>query len=230
MDNILAIVCFALVAVFIITCFLRRKEKFIDRLTRHDERLFRDEKGNMIDQKTSERAEQEAIVRHIKVDDVVLELGPRYGNTSALILDIAKDAVLVEPDEMVLVALRDNLHRAGHDDVKIFHGFVGSSDKYLKQNNDRSILYDEPCDLCSRVKHIEFSDLENHFKVTFNTIVADCEGCFPEIANTTDLSNVKKILLESDMPLKGKYPEMTSALYRQGFKLLEDGFNQCWIK
>lgn len=228
--NLLLIICVVLIAVFLITTVLGKREKFSDVLSLHDRRTFRDEKGNKIDHKSSERSEQEAIVRHIKSDDVVLELGPRYGTTSALILDLAKDAVLIEPDETILMALVDNLRRAGHDDVKIFSGFLGDKDKFLSHDSYSSSIREEPCDLCTRVKHITMKELEHNLQIKFNVIVADCEGCFPELVKTSDLSHVKKILLETDMPLRADYTSMNAELQKLGFELLEDGFHQCWVK
>ena len=70
--------------------------------------------GNANDMGAYEQAEQELVNHYILPDDVVLELGARYGSVSCVInskLNNKQNQVVVEPDERVWQALQQNKTR-----------------------------------------------------------------------------------------------------------------------
>lgn len=69
---------------------------------------IRDLNGNRIDINSIEKAEQDLAKKYILENDVVLELGARYGSVSCIInskLNNKNNQVVVEPDERVWEAL-----------------------------------------------------------------------------------------------------------------------------
>lgn len=81
----------------------------------------------LVDIKNIEKREQELVKENIKEDDIVLELGARYGSVSCIInskLSNKNNQVSVEPDERVWNALEKNkkINNCGFNIVK---GFIG---------------------------------------------------------------------------------------------------------
>ena len=76
--------------------------------------IFYNKKGELIDNKKVEKIEQVFAEKYIKANDVVLELGARYGTVSGAInskLKIKTNQVSVEPDCLVWDALEANKKR-----------------------------------------------------------------------------------------------------------------------
>ena len=76
-----------------------------------DNYKYYNEKNELINHKELERDEQEQAYKYIEPNDVVLELGGRYGTVSAVInykLENKKNHVVVEPDENIVPALIKN--------------------------------------------------------------------------------------------------------------------------
>lgn len=103
--------------------FINEKLNLLDNI------CFIDESGNVFDNKEAEREEQLDILRYIKEDDIILELGARYGTVSCaigLVLNNKYNHVAVEPENSVINALtsnRDNSNSKFH----IFEGIVSKN-------------------------------------------------------------------------------------------------------
>ena len=205
---------------------------------KHSKRVFRDENGNVISHKDVEAPEQDIASKYIKKDDKVLELGARYGTVSAIILDKVSDTkncVIVDPDKNITQALTDNLNNSGYKNAQIFIGTVGSHKKKI-HSNDSYATYTESCEgnECN-IENITYDNLESKYNIKFNTIVADCEGCLPELIDHIcsyheDLGSIKKIIFETDRSDESDYKELYTKLHECGFKNVQDDFVQIWIR
>ena len=198
------------------------------------DRVFTDENGNVVSHKELEVEEQEIASKYIKKDDKVLELGARYGTVSAIILDkIAdtKNSVIVDPDTNITQALTNNLNKGGYEDARIFVGTMGSHKKKI-HSNDSYATYTESCegDECN-IENMTYDNLQRKYDITFNTIVADCEGCLPElIDHIEDMDPIKKIIFETDRAGNVDYNKLYTKLNERGFKNVREGFVQIWVK
>jgi hypothetical protein len=198
------------------------------------DRVFTDENGNVVSHKELEVEEQEIASKYIKKNDKVLELGARYGTVSAIILDKIsdpKDCVIVDPDTNITQALTNNLNKCGYEDARIFVGTIGSHKKKI-HSNDSYATYTESCegDECN-IENMTYDNLQRKYDITFNTIVADCEGCLPElIDHIEDMDPIKKIIFETDRAGNVDYNKLYTKLNERGFKNVREGFVQIWVK
>jgi hypothetical protein len=97
-----------------------------DKLKIIDNMIFIDEHNNIIDHVNIERNEQCDAIRYIKPDDVVLELGARYGTISCItnmLLNNKKNQVVVDPDNSVMKPLIKNKINS-NSEFYIFEGIV----------------------------------------------------------------------------------------------------------
>lgn len=85
-----------------------------------------------------EKPEQDLANDFIRKNDVVLELGARYGSVSCTINNILNNKhnqVVVEPDDRVWNALEDNRHR-NNCDFHIVKGFISNKNLDLTNMDD----------------------------------------------------------------------------------------------
>jgi FkbM family methyltransferase len=184
--------------------------------------MFFNELGEQINTAAFEAQEQEFASKYVEADDVVLELGARYGTVTVRIqskLNAKQLHVAVEPDPLVLEVLRKNLER--HDSLAtVFHGIVSKTPGALEQDGYATIVRlqsteDEKC--CAS---INVEDLETRLGAKFTALVADCEGClgpffkdFPEF-----LAQLRMVMLETDPGYnQTDYAEIRALLLEKGF-------------
>jgi hypothetical protein len=121
-----------------------------------DKNRYYNEKGELINHKNEERDEQEQAYKYIEPNDVVIELGGRYGTVSAIInykLNNKKNHVVVEPDENIVPTFKRNrdLNNSGYyilpkiisnsNKKKIENGY---STHYIDSNNKDKYPEPEP--------------------------------------------------------------------------------------
>jgi FkbM family methyltransferase len=194
---------------------------------------FYDENNKKINIDEFETEEQEQADQYIEKDDIVLELGGRYGTVSCIINNKLKNKtnhLVIEPDNNVINALTKNrdLHKCKFE---IFNGYVGEKQKCLELSGYGTRLID--CE--KNDSNIKFKTLEELMnKYNFNCLVADCEGCLGEIfeKNLTLIPKFKKIIYEKDVPDATDYERISFILKKLGFKQLnkEEDFRPVWIK
>ena len=228
-----------ILSIIIASCVIQI-ERFTFDLQNHDSRKFVNETGEQINHIASEREEQESVAQYIERGDLVLEVGGRYGTVSALILDILenpKHLVIIEPDSTVVPTLRQNLANVGHPEAQIFEGVISSqhvnitSDGYSSRSIECVLGESE----CGKIEILGYQELQNRYDITFNTIVADCEGCLPQMINEIqkfdpNLEHIRKILFETDHPDAVDYQSMMLLLGELGFVKVKDGFVQYWTR
>lgn len=179
--------------------------------------MFRNEVGDIIDIAALEVTEQRIAEQYIRPDDVVLELGARYGTVTAKIQSklARKDLhVAVEPDRRVVQALRTNLQDHGCTPL-VFEGIVSKQPGVLQGNGYGTIVRLGVDGTCCASTTVE--ELEAKLGAKFTVLIADCEGClgpflqdFPGLLdqlrlvhfetdpgyNQTDYEQVKTLLKE----------------------------------
>jgi len=194
---------------------------------------FYDEHNRLIDHKNLEYDEQVMAEKYIKNDCVVLELGARYGSVSCVIhtkLENGNNLVVVEPDVRVWGALERNMKLNGCN-FHIVKGFVSKTkldltakDRYYAATfieNEESII-----------DNFSLEEIEEKYGLTFNTLVADCEGYLEKFMddNPKLYSQLKLIMFEKDYPQKCNYDKIIENLKLHNFKNIVSGFHDVWRK
>ena len=197
---------------------------------------FYNEKEKKIDNHTLEVTEQQLAKQYIEPDDVVLELGARYGSVSCAInknLNNPFNQVSVEPDDRVWKALEDNRTR---NDCKfhIVKGFISNIRLSLTNLNEYHGGYAATyfLDSESTINHYTLKDIECMYNLKFNTLVADCEGYLGEflIQNPELYDNIKKFIFEADYPDKCNYEIIRDKLLEKGFECKLYGHQNVFLK
>ena len=200
---------------------------------------FFDENNNPINPYYHEKFEQYFAHKWIKDNDIVLELGGRYGVVACTvnsILNNKKNHVVIEPDKSVLDALKKNKKNYGAEfyicekaisnkPLKFIKYGIGSfteesKNKLLKNNN----------------VSIKFKDFMDKYNLNFNVLIADCEGCLYSFMNEIPLKlfkNINMIIFEKDRLNIEHYNEIYQKLIKKKFINVDsilDGFQQVWVK
>ncbi len=231
-----------IILVLVLFYFLYRKESFQSdnservRLTLNelDAIPYIDENGNIIDHMVFERDEQIMADTHITPDSKILELGGRYGTVSCIAnnkLDDPTQHVVVEPDINVLQSLKKNSN-THNSYFQIYPGVVSNKPLYINYKGYGTSVGVEGSE---KISTISLQDLINMYKINFNTIIADCEGCFPTFIreNPEFVKGINLILLERDQSSPEEYDFVSNFLTDNGFKLIDsrlDNFQQVWKK
>lgn len=172
---------------------------------------------------------------YIKADDVVLELGARYGTVSCRINDKLNNRcnqVSVEPDERVWNALEQN-KKNNNCKFHILKGFIcskklnlynthtGGGSTFIEDNN-------------SNIQSFTMENVENKYNLKFNVLVADCEGFLETFfdENPQFYKNSRLIIYEMDYREKCNYQKIRDELFRNGFRLIKRYKQKhcAWIK
>lgn len=166
-------------------------------------------------------AEEQFLVRtYIPKDAKVLELGARYGTVSCVISDILDDPtqhVAVEPDSSVIEALTKNRDANGGK-FQIFEGVVSKKGYELAFIDPKFDLheygtYTKETDTPT-IKNMSLKELSDTYNVTFDCIVADCEGFFCDFVdeNPEAVKDMRVIIYEQDGIPWPKFMERYNAL------------------
>ncbi len=199
---------------------------------------FYNENNEIINHLLLESEEQRLANKYVKSDDIVLELGARYGTVSYAInskLENKKNHVCVEPDERVWKALDDNKTR-NNCDYNIVKGFVSRKKLDLVnkdvcfngygatavENNNTSI------ESFTLEEIINKYGLDSHF----TTLVADCEGFLEQFLdeNPNLYNDLKTVIFEADYPEKCNYEKIRNNLKNRGFYPVVNGFQNVYMK
>lgn len=196
--------------------------------------LYYDEENNKIDHITTEDNEQKLALKYIKPDDVVLELGARYGTVTCIISKLLNDSnnlVTVEPDSKIWASLEKNL-KNNNCKANIHKGFISNKKLSLSSNGYSST---SEIDNNSTIPTLSLDEIKKKYNIKdFNTLIVDCEGCLEMFLdeNPTILNNLNKIMYEKDYPNKCNYDKIESMLKNNNFKNIENIYNHqfVWIK
>jgi FkbM family methyltransferase len=195
-----------------------------------------DSRGKRIDTSKIEKPEQDLANSFILENDVVLELGARYGSVSCVInskLNNKHNQVVVEPDNRVWDALAKN-KQSNNCGFHIVNGFI--SKKKLDLTNLHVYLdgygatFIENND--STIPSYSLADIKQKYNLEFNVLVADCEG-FLEVffdENPELYDNLRLIIFEADYPEKCNYHKIKNTLKEKKFKKIVEGHQNVWMK
>jgi FkbM family methyltransferase len=199
--------------------------------------LIKDEYDNIIDTDRIETTEQDLAKKYIQENDVILELGARYGSVSCVVnkkLKNKKNHIVVEPDNRVWCALEKN-RNFNNCEFHIVKGFI-SKKKLSLTNLDNcrggygSTAYE---DKLSVINSYSLEEIQNLYNIIPNVLIADCEGFLENFfdENPNLYTSLNKILFESDYPDKCDYDKIKTNLLNNGFINAETVGNQhVWIK
>jgi FkbM family methyltransferase len=147
-----------------------------------------------------ELPEQKMVLRSLSGKEKILELGSNIGRNSlvmASILENSENLVTLESDTEISERLKDNR------DINNFNFHVENaalSNRKLIQQGWSTIPSEILIEGYKPVNTISLVDLQNKYKIDFDTLVIDCEGAFyyilmdmPEILN-----NINLIIMEND--------------------------------
>ena len=193
-----------------------------------DNYKYYNEKNELINHKELERDEQEQAYKYIEPNDVVLELGGRYGTVSAVInykLENKKNHVVVEPDENIVPALIKN-RDLNNSSYYILSKVISNSNKKKIESGYSTHYVDSNYNEKTN-NIISYEDFKKQFPLDFNVIVADCEGCLAEFIKMMgdDFYKINKVIFEADMAQLCNYDEIIQILLNNGFTLIEKKFN-----
>ena len=213
-----------IIIIFIIICN-SKCETFITQNL--DNNKYYNEKGQLINHKIEERTEQEQAFKYIYPDDVVLELGGRYGTVSSIInykLNNKSNHVVVEPDENIIPALikNRNLNNSGYH---ILPKIISNKNKKKINSGYGTYYINSEENIENNI--ISYQDFKKQFPLNFNVLVADCEGCLCEFIDNmgNDFYKLNKIIFEADYPNLCDYNKLIKHLLNNGFKMIEKNFN-----
>jgi hypothetical protein len=195
---------------------------------------IQDQNGNSVDTNKYEKREQDLAKEYIQSNDIVFELGARYGSVSCVInskLTCKTNQVVVEPDERVWEALERN-KKVNNCEFNIVKGFV-SNEKLGLINKESYEGYgtSSTVDYSSKIASYTLKEIEEKYKLKFNVLVADCEGFLETFfdENPYFYDQLRLIIFEADCPDKCNYIKIKNTLTNKGFTKIKDGFQNVWI-
>jgi FkbM family methyltransferase len=192
--------------------------------------------GNRVDIEHIEKHEQDLANQYILENDIVLELGARYGSVSCIInskLNNKNNQVVVEPDDRVWNALEQNRNN-NNCAFNIVKGFI-SNKKLDLTNLDNwyggyGSTFIESND--TKIPSYSLDEITNKYNLNFNVLVADCEG-FLEVffdENPNFYDKLRLIIFEEDYPEKCNYDKIKKQLIKKKFNKILEGHQNVWIK
>lgn len=197
---------------------------------------FYDENNNLIDNMKNELKEQILCKYFIEPIDVVLELGARYGTVSCIInkkLNNKNNQVSVEPDVTIISALEKNI-KNNNCSVNLIKGAISKEKLQIKNNSYGTRTFLSKDNSEETYKDVEIYDLyeiQKKYKLKFNVLVADCEGClenffknYPDFINQLD-----KLILEIDRKNHTNYDLLFEYFYKNKFINIVKGHQSIWL-
>lgn len=150
-----------------------------------------------------EYPEQLMIMRYVKENDKVLEIGGNIGRTSHIIQTILNNPlnhVIIECDEDTAKKLRYNLDQNSYTEVRIETNALSKNRLYLVDNLPRPCKDGVLPEGGIEVPSISYSEICEKYGVDFDVLVADCEGAlyyiFGEDPNMLD--RIHTVIMEND--------------------------------
>jgi FkbM family methyltransferase len=193
---------------------------------------FYDENNNIIDHMKIERVEQKHAEMFLHKNDVVLELGARYGTVSCVINKKVLNQVSVEPDQRVWESLQKNM-KINNCNFNIIKGFV--SNKKLELIFDKNDDYATSSKICdeSNIPSYTLNEIKKKFNINkFNVLIIDAEGFMEQFIdeNIDILKDLRLIMFEADQPQKCDYNKIEKILIENNFRPKIKGFHNVYFK
>jgi len=196
---------------------------------------YYDENDKLINHFEFEIDEQLDAITYLTSDDVVLELGGRYGTVSVTIAHIQNNSgnlVVVEPDTRIINSLIKNkeINRAN---FTILNKYISNKSKKMITDGYGTRMVNSDSEIESN-NMITYEEFKRQYPLKFNVLVADCESCLCDFIKDmgNDINNYNKILLEADLKDLCDYNKLIESLTSIGFKIVKnhDNFRYVLIK
>jgi len=170
----------------------------------------------------------------LPADATVLEVGARYGSVSCVIATMQHQSgkvVSVESDPAVWDALDKNLKTYGCN-VKVLKGVVGTTPVTIDALTASNGGYGTRTQAAGAtnvtqgkaVPAYPLAQIEQTFGMHFDTLVVDCEGCFPTLLreNPTLLQQINLIIVEAhaDRPTDSEEQSVAELQSAHGFQVV----------
>lgn len=203
--------------------------------------LFYDEHDKKIDTYYHEKFEQYLVYKWIKPNDIVLELGARYGIVSYTINKLLdkkykRKHIVVEPDKYIIPILKNN-RKKNNSKYKVCKKPISNNSlSFTSVKKNGLASFTESTNDESKKINITFDDFMKKYKHNFTAFIVDCEGCFYNFLLECPeemIKNVELIIFEQDWPERCDYDEVKKILLKRGFTKVDkiyDDFQQVWIK
>ena len=169
----------------------------------------------------------------VRPNNVVLELGGRFGTTSCVLSEVTGNSgnvVAVEPDPKAHRHLLRNRNRHNCS-FHIFRGTVGSVPIAMSSRFGHYATQTQLARPGQRaVPNVDVATLEAKISKKIDTLLIDCEGCIESFfgggtgaggglsSNRRLLSQLSLILIEEDAPAQVDYRRWHAKLRRHGFE------------
>jgi FkbM family methyltransferase len=232
--KIIAILLISFIFILIPNIFNKKYESFISNDI--DNNKYYDENDKLINHKINEREEQEQAFKYIEPNDIVLELGGRYGTVSGVINYKLKDKtnhIVIEPDEKIIPALTKN-KELNNSKYQILPKIISNTNKKKIDDGYGTHYIDNNSTENNTNNIISYDEFKKLYPLEFNVIVADCEGCLGEFIKNmgNDFNKINKVIFEADYPELCNYNEIIENLKNNGFTMAEnkDNFRYVFIK
>ncbi len=197
--------------------------------------IILDEYNNNVDPKL-EIHERELVEKYIEPNDIVLELGARYGSVSCTInekLNDKKNQVSVEPDDRVWYALEKNRDR-NNCKFGIIKGFISRQKLSLTNKDNKYKGYGSTYVITDNtiIPSFTLEDIEKQYNLKFNVLVADCEGFLEKFFDENPLfcDNLRMVIYEADYPDKCNYKKIRKMLVKKKFINILSGHQNVWFR
>lgn len=171
-------------------------------------------------------------VRYLTGDEKVLEIGGNIGRNTLIISSLLKNQENLVSMECNTDIAAQLIHNKNMNKMNFFVEKSALSKRKLFQTGWDTIPSEELLDGYKEVNTITWKQLNNKYKIQFDTLVLDCEGAFyyilmdmPEI-----LDNIKLIIMENDYHDITQKNFIDNILRQNNFKTIyskSGGWGQC---
>ena len=170
-------------------------------------------KGNL----NRELPEQLMILKHVKPNDIVLELGGSIGRASCIINSILlnkSNHVVVEPSQNELKILELN-RKHNNFKFQIENSAISHVPLYSKDWH----TYHSQIPGSKKVNTITFNQCKDKYKLDFNVLIIDNEGNFTDMLRhfPNILDNIRLISIEHDFNSEKDIEYFSKTLKSKGF-------------
>jgi FkbM family methyltransferase len=195
-----------------------------------------DEYNKKIDTDLIEKYEQDLANKYISPNDVVLELGARYGSVSCTInnkLYNKKNQLVVEPDSRVWSSLEYN-REINKCEFSILKGFISKKKLDLVNLDVCMNGYGSTSteNINTRINSYSLEEVKKIYGLNFNVLVADCEGFLEEFLdeNPEIYDTIRLIIFEADYTEKCNYDKINNNLRNRKFVNILNGHQNVWMR
>ena len=180
-----------------------------------------------------EYPEQVMIVKYIKGNEKILEIGGNIGRSSLIASYILNNnnnnnLVTLECDSEICEKLKENKEINNRN---FFIENSALSKRKLIQKGWNTIVSDTILPGYKCVNIISFEELQLKYSIIFDTLILDCEGAFYFILNDMPevLTNIKLIIIENDYTDINHKMYVDNELKKKGFEVVYTESGYCGV-